>query len=172
MTKVLAALVAGLMLALAISPVGAEPNENARKNPQTTNCNSNNPNGGGCPRGIEAPQPTNPVCLYGNHTGNPHCAVAVQSSPTPVRTATPVVTTVVTVNDPEPSATPTPTAPVVTVPPVVTPTVQPTPPVFVPTTLAPPVVTETLIPPAIPPVTKAPPGLIPQPPATGNAGLR
>jgi hypothetical protein len=35
-------------------------------NPQTTNCNSNNPNQMGCPQ-------TSNVCSLGEHVGNPHC---------------------------------------------------------------------------------------------------
>lgn len=38
-----------------------------------TNCNANNPRGGGCPRGIRTAQPNNPVCAKGRHVGNPHC---------------------------------------------------------------------------------------------------
>jgi hypothetical protein len=66
------------------SPVQADP----VKDPQTTNCNANNPNGGGCPRGIASPQPTNPVCYLGEHVGNPHCLEGTSASPTSTASAT------------------------------------------------------------------------------------
>jgi len=76
---------------------------NPDKNPQSTDCNSNNEEN--CP---EPPE----ICGNGWHTGNPHCVAPTpepEVSPTPEPTATATATATPTA-EPEPTATATPTA--------------------------------------------------------------
>lgn len=111
--KTLIGILVGFLLFGGLSTAALAGSGNSDHNPQTTNCNSNNPNGGGCPANDPSPQPTSPVCGLGNHTGNPHCPPGTSTS-TPTATSTPTT---------EPTATPT-VAPTAT--PSATPTAVPT----------------------------------------------